>query len=584
MKLDFQKFDKRGIKDLTDKLDGEGLTVSEVVGDNKPKRDNGYQVKSLTITLESGQKLDLKMKSDANAPYQTKLNNKILAIKDYLKPDAYVAEVVKFTKDNEPNYIKMKEKAASKQKIVVPIVKPVSTTIKEQLDTFTTTLADLQGQAEGLTAQATEMETAIAPKRTALAEINAQCDAEVAKGKALLGQIRALKDGGAAVNGVLESALGAGATGAWKDLRDLFEGFMSKMKKRGFKNFRQVFPALKAQSVEPLTDGAPVASLVTTDGDTTITIKGKGKSFTVAVDPGKKGGNPTSKLADTLQHLSDLMDGCLNRMPIMESARKEFKDIESVAKYLAKTGEITQGLANSLIASSRAGSTAIGGILKQHGVKVDNKNDVYFIMESAEECDPSVAQFCCDTSCIIRPDNTVVGPNGGELGNACEMRIDNAGNLVVDGHTILARPEADSDDYTGSDDDGDDEVLESMNSKQNKGKTLGELLKKANKDWTEETDDCYRAEIEAEISELTAAIKKHGKDFVLESTNNPYSNDNILRGLMDQAGMRVNQDGTVYLNGRKIGQIHNFTAGRNGSTIADRGRVIWTVGDKSVKE
>ena len=65
---------------------------------------------------------------------------------------------------------------------------------------------------------------------------------------------------------------------------------------------------------------------------------------------------------------------------------------------------------------------------------------------------------------------------------------------------------------------------------------------------------------------------------------NPYSADSRLRIMLAKAKLTVDRNNVVYYGRRKIGQIHNMTLSPNGSTIADRGRKIWQLGDYKILE
>ena len=66
--------------------------------------------------------------------------------------------------------------------------------------------------------------------------------------------------------------------------------------------------------------------------------------------------------------------------------------------------------------------------------------------------------------------------------------------------------------------------------------------------------------------------------------SNPYSADSRLRIMLNKANLTVQKDGTVTWGRRKLGQVHNFTLSPDGTTIADRGRKIWQLGDYRILE
>lgn len=192
--FDYDNFNKKGLKKVTDYLGKEGLPVADVKGDNKQTREAGFPIKTAIITFESGQVLLVKAKLDGGI-YQWKLNNKVLAIKNYLQLDAAIKEVVSFVKANEPNYLKQKEKALAKQKVLVPTVKPVNTTVEEQTAAFQTTLDDLAGQNEALNNQIADVKTQTASRQAELDALAVQIAAENERSKALETQLEKAKQG-----------------------------------------------------------------------------------------------------------------------------------------------------------------------------------------------------------------------------------------------------------------------------------------------------------------------------------------------------------------------------------------------------
>ncbi len=171
--IDFNKFDKKGMKKVLDLFDKAALPVSDVEANNKATREAGYSIKQATITLESGQVLVLKIKAEGSL-YQAKLNGRVLAIKNYIKPDSFMDEVIGYAKDNEPNYLKQKEKAALKQKVAVPTIKPVNTTVAEQSQQFQATLDALKGQNETAQNEITALVPVVTEKRTTLDTLKIQ--------------------------------------------------------------------------------------------------------------------------------------------------------------------------------------------------------------------------------------------------------------------------------------------------------------------------------------------------------------------------------------------------------------------------
>lgn len=145
IQLDFEKFNKIGLKPILKKIEKEGLTVSDVQGDNKAKRESGFQVKTATLTFESGQKLVLKAKAGGSI-YQVRLNNKVLPIKHYDDLDKAILEIIDYVQANEKTYQKQKERQAARQKVTIPKVKPVSTSLADQINQFQQAVNDTRGR------------------------------------------------------------------------------------------------------------------------------------------------------------------------------------------------------------------------------------------------------------------------------------------------------------------------------------------------------------------------------------------------------------------------------------------------------
>lgn len=208
---DYEKFDKRGLVKLTKQFEKEALPVAEIKGDNKPKRENGFQTKTALILFESGQKLEIKAKVDGGI-FSWKLNTKILAIKNYMQLDTAMKEVIGYVKENEPNYQKQREKQLAKVKVAVPAIKPVNTTVAEQTTAFQTSLEELAGQNEALNSQISEISTQADAKQAELDALAAQIAAENVRTKALEVQLDNAKQGifeSAGDSGPLCSACGS---------------------------------------------------------------------------------------------------------------------------------------------------------------------------------------------------------------------------------------------------------------------------------------------------------------------------------------------------------------------------------------
>ena len=176
--FDYEQLNKKGLKDVVKWLDKQALPVKEVRGNNMPKRENGFQTKTVEIEFESGQVLVLKAKPDVPTFYQVKLNGKVMAIRDYKQLDNELREIAAYVKENEPKYAKNLEKQAAKAVVKVDVPKAVNSTVSEQTAALQAGLAELQGQAEALNNQLTEVQAVIDIKSGALADVQAKLDAE----------------------------------------------------------------------------------------------------------------------------------------------------------------------------------------------------------------------------------------------------------------------------------------------------------------------------------------------------------------------------------------------------------------------
>ena len=169
--IDFEKFNKAGLKPIIDKFEKAKVPVADVEGSNKAKRESGFQVKTATITFESGQKLIVKAKAGGSI-FQVKLNNKVLAIKHVDDIDKAVLEIIDYVQENEKNYLKQ----LARQKVTVPKIKPASIPVAEQITQYQTSIdettaaiqelnqqiSDAQEQSRSKTGDAQELENRLA--------------------------------------------------------------------------------------------------------------------------------------------------------------------------------------------------------------------------------------------------------------------------------------------------------------------------------------------------------------------------------------------------------------------------------------
>lgn len=191
--IDFEKFNKVGLKPVLEKFDKASLPVADVEADNKAKRESGFQVKTAIVNFESGQKLLLKAKAGGSI-FQVKLNNKVLAIKHVDDLDKAIQEVVEYVKENEKNYQKQREKQLARQKVNVPKVKPANTSVSEQIVQFQGTLDETKAADEELAKQVFDVAEAQSPKLAAMAALETELSGLVAAGEALQREYDQMKE------------------------------------------------------------------------------------------------------------------------------------------------------------------------------------------------------------------------------------------------------------------------------------------------------------------------------------------------------------------------------------------------------
>lgn len=191
--FDYAQMDQRGLKAVVKWFNKNALPVAEVRGNNLPKRENGFQVKTVDIAFESGQVLTLKAKPDVSAFFQAKLNGKVLAIRDYKQLDNELRELANYVKINEPKYAKNKERALARAKVKITLPKAVNTTTKEQTDALSASVEELRGQAESISNQIVEVNARANLKSSELATLQEQLAEEKALTKQLEAEIEKVK-------------------------------------------------------------------------------------------------------------------------------------------------------------------------------------------------------------------------------------------------------------------------------------------------------------------------------------------------------------------------------------------------------
>lgn len=150
--IDFEKFDKAGLKPVLKKFETAGLPIEDVEATNKAKRESGFLMKTATLIFASGQKLAVKIKAGGGV-FQVKLNGKVIPIKSVDDIAKAVDEVVTYVKANEPAFTKQKEKKAGV--VNVPKLKAVNTSTAAQIETISATVEQLKSTNENIVAETT---------------------------------------------------------------------------------------------------------------------------------------------------------------------------------------------------------------------------------------------------------------------------------------------------------------------------------------------------------------------------------------------------------------------------------------------
>jgi flagellar biosynthesis chaperone FliJ len=187
--INFDKFNKVGLKAVLDKFNKADLPVADVVADNKAKRESGFQVKTAAINFESGQKLIVKAKAGGSI-FQVKLNNKVLPIKHVEDLDKAVDEVISYVKENEKNY----EKQLARQKVKVPTIKVANASVAEQITQYQTTVDETTAANEELKVQVDAAVTVRAPKDAEAATLETELKDLETAGEALQKKYDQLKE------------------------------------------------------------------------------------------------------------------------------------------------------------------------------------------------------------------------------------------------------------------------------------------------------------------------------------------------------------------------------------------------------
>lgn len=176
--IDFEKFDKAGLKPVLKKFETAGLPIEDVEATNKARRESGFLMKTAVLIFASGQKLAVKMKAGGSV-FQVKLNGKALPIKAVDDVAQAVDEVIAYVKANEPAFTKQKEKKAGV--VNIPKLKAVNTSTAAQIETISTTVEQLKSTNENIMAETTAQAGQVTTLQSQLATLETQLKDEQAK-------------------------------------------------------------------------------------------------------------------------------------------------------------------------------------------------------------------------------------------------------------------------------------------------------------------------------------------------------------------------------------------------------------------
>jgi len=191
--IDFKNFNERGLKKVINAFEKQDLHIKEVVANNRPKRESGYQTKAATLHFESGQKLLLKAKANGSI-FQVKLNNKAIPIKHVDDLKKAVGEVITFVKKNEPKFLKQQQTRLAKKRVQIPKPKPATTSAKKQLEQVSGALTSAKEENEALGEELQGLTEEIEDKQTTLANLRARLDEETQRSETLQAELDALKE------------------------------------------------------------------------------------------------------------------------------------------------------------------------------------------------------------------------------------------------------------------------------------------------------------------------------------------------------------------------------------------------------
>ncbi|MCV6590108.1 MAG: hypothetical protein OIF57_13955 [Marinobacterium sp.] len=152
---------EKSLKKIQARFEKAGLTVTETVADEKPKRKSGYPTKEMKVFFSDGQTVSISMKSTGDV-FQVKLNSTVLPVQNTTNLSRALDEIARKIEKNAPAWLKAQRRKQARQKVNDADVKPrVVTSRKKQTAEAQQTVDELQAQADELQAEQDTMTTTL---------------------------------------------------------------------------------------------------------------------------------------------------------------------------------------------------------------------------------------------------------------------------------------------------------------------------------------------------------------------------------------------------------------------------------------
>ncbi|MFH1984768.1 MAG: hypothetical protein ABIL58_23250 [Pseudomonadota bacterium] len=195
-KISYVNFNERGLKPIIDEIEKKhGMKVATVKAPNMPRREDGFSIKTAMINMESGQKLEIKIKANGSI-YQVRLNGKVVPVKnsedveDPRNLAKAIEEMAGYLRRNASAYEKQKARRA--KRVTGDTGPAVSTTVAKQLEAKKADLESLQEAAKELDEQLAAAKGALDTKKNELVALRAELDREIQRGETLRAELKEL--------------------------------------------------------------------------------------------------------------------------------------------------------------------------------------------------------------------------------------------------------------------------------------------------------------------------------------------------------------------------------------------------------